>query len=311
MIETLSESFTPQKRFKWYQTNQLLQSVGRSASTLNLEATDLVYIGGVAQFYRCYDALGSVSVPTFRGTHDLDVLSFVPGTIQRIVDFMAGKPESGIAGYSIYWSSSVKDKKSLRIQYAQSNDPQLTSQQPYFEVDVYEATNGGGIHYNNRVMTRQRIIMDAPEVLGLPKHRGIVAVPSLRDSLLIKMDVIDFSESGLRCQDHFDILTILKVGDELGIRFEDLVHSVVDDCQMREAQVPRLHHDKSPKLHKHLIEGINRGLVNRMKELVNVLSSPYSSCAYALHHPLLPQAKRIEEVLGGVKKVASRAGVVV
>lgn len=216
-----------QERYEWYRINAFLLELGRAASELGLKAEDAVQIGGTANFYRAYQAFGSMAVPNFRGTHDMDVISFNQGSVQRILNRLNNDKNSYVVDYTVGRSSSLPDKKSIYVKFGERRDPALSTG---FEMDVYESRTGV-IKFNHRLMTKDRIILDPPESLELNtlnpgKSRGLVGVPSLRDAFIIKMDIVDYSRSGLRSKDRIDVLTTLAVCNALGHDFEGLIEAV-------------------------------------------------------------------------------------
>lgn len=216
-----------QERSEWYQVNSFLLELGQTESELDLNPEDIVHVGGTANFYRCYQAFGPKTVFHFRGTHDMDVVCFNQGSVQRTLDELKEKGQSVVADYSVRKSSSLPDKKSIYVKLNNKSNPGLSTG---FEIDVYES-GSGVIRFNDHLMTRGKIVLDPPEVLELKtnnprKTRGLVSVPSLRDAFIIKMDIVDYSRSGLRQKDELDILTTLSICKALGRDFEELLDAV-------------------------------------------------------------------------------------
>jgi len=116
------------------------------------------------------------------------------------------------------------------------------------------------------------------ETLNKHKTRGLVAVPSLRDAFVIKMDIMDFSVSGLRLKDCIDILTMLSVCKALNCDFDALLDAVVKTSP------------KEPALKKlNALESLFRD-PQRVVGKVN------------LENPLIPDSKLISNALEGVRK---------
>lgn len=216
-----------QERSEWYQINSFLLELGQTAEELGLSEKDAVQIGGTAIFYRAYQAFGPLAVANFRGTHDMDVISFNQGAMKRILDRLKSDGSSSVFDYSVGKSSSLPDKKSMYVNFGLNKNPGSSTG---FELDVYESSTGD-IRFNQRLMNSKRIILDPPESLSLqtlnPKRsRGLVGVPSLRDAFVIKMDVVDYSKSGLRPKDKHDILTTLAICGKSGYDFETLIDAM-------------------------------------------------------------------------------------
>src|SRR3989344_4354374 len=218
-----------QERFDWYKVNSLLLDIGNTAADLKMKPTDMVHLGGSAMFYRCYQAFGPKAVSHFRGTHDMDLLCFNRGAVQRVLDVLMTSEDSAVEQYSVGNSSSLPNKRSFYIELKRQNLPGSSTG---FEIDVYESEKNE-IIFNERVMKRNKLVLDPPEELKLPtlnpqKDRGLVTVPSLRDAFIVKMDIMDFSYSGLRLKDSIDILTTLSVCQALDCSFESLLSAIVE-----------------------------------------------------------------------------------
>lgn len=228
------EIFTIEDRSEWYQVNSFLLEMAQMAETLKLEPTSLIHLGGTANFYRMYQIAGSQTVTHFRGTHDMDLLSFYPGGIQRTLDALVAEhqmdPKGGlhrIKGYSKR-KSHLPDKWSYYLTLGYNDNPGASSG---FKIDVYEPS-GGSITFNQRELKSDKIVLDPPEELVLKslsgKTRGLVCVPSLRDYFIFKTDIVDFSKKGFRPKDKFDILTTVYVCQKLGIDFGYLVEGILE-----------------------------------------------------------------------------------
>src|SRR3990167_3311338 len=112
-----------QERFDWYKVNNLLLDMGNAAADLKMKPTDIVHLGGSAMFYRCYQAFGSKAVSHFRGTHDIDLLCFNRGAVQRVLDVLMAGEDSAVEKYSIGNSSSLPNKRSVYIELKNQNLP--------------------------------------------------------------------------------------------------------------------------------------------------------------------------------------------
>ncbi len=97
--EVTRSSFRIQERPDWYKINSFLVEVGEASTKLGLAKEDLVQIGGTSFFYHAYKAFGPQVVPNFRGTHDMDIVSFNLGTMQRVLDSLTADDKSQVVNY--------------------------------------------------------------------------------------------------------------------------------------------------------------------------------------------------------------------
>lgn len=250
-----------QEKFEWYQINAFLQNMGQVAAELNVPNEALIHIGGTANFYRLHQAFGPVSIFHFRGTHDMDAISFRRGTLQQILERM--KQDGAIASHSMRNAASLPDKKCVYVEFSSSNYPGLSNG---FEVDLYESESSE-LRFNNRKMKRDRIIFDKPERLILPNHQGLAVVPSLRDNFLIKMDIVDYSRMGLRPKDQFDILVMLRICTVLKVDFKVLSEALLDDFRR---------------------EGSRRSLKMKLTQLRKLFTNPPKFPNLPVDYPFFP-----------------------
>lgn len=268
-----------QERFDWYKVNNLLLDMGRTSAVLGMEPQDLVHMGGSATFYRLYQAFGPMVVSHFRGTHDIDIMSFSRGAVQRVLDVMKADEKFPIKSYTVGHAFNLPNKRSIYIDLGQN----LPGSSTGFEIDIYEPERDA-ITFNHRVMSRNQIILDPPEQLKLstlnPRaDRGLVSVPSLRDSFVIKMDIMDYSLSGLRLKDRIDVLATLSVCKAIGYDFRELLDAVVDTSPVEPA-------------------------LRRLLELEKLFSNPVRAVGKVnLDNPLIPSEEVIGQALADVKKV--------
>lgn len=307
MIEHVAENetrFKPQNRFEWYQMRSLLREVGTTVRELGIPPETIVHIGGSAQFHRCCQVFSNLAIPHFRGTHDIDVLCFSRGAMQRVLDFMCTRKNSLIEGYSFNNSTSLPDKKSLLVDLKKGMDPSLPTK---VELDVFEPSNGNGIRYNGRVLHKDRIILDPPEILDLPNGQSAVAVPSLRDYFVFKMDVCDFSQSGLRPKDTHDIFVMLRMVHDLGVDFKTLCYALVEDCREQEKKIVGL---KELSLGQQMsrMGSFYRSLQNKFRGLENIFErSPFMS-QNAESSPIFPETHHVRNALDSVRRVKRESG---
>lgn len=291
------EMFKFDERLEWYQINNLLINLARTASSLSIEPGDMVHLGGTANFYRLFKVFGPRAVQHFRGTHDMDVISFQQGTVQRVLDRLVEEYKKEeerftppinsarirtqrVMGYSLRKSLSLPDKKSLYVSLDYRDIPGLSSG---YKIDIYESSTRR-IRFNNREFTRDKIVFDPPETLQLStfafapgKDKVLVSVPSLRDYFTIKTDIIDFSQSGLRIKDRFDILTLLRICEERDVNFSSLIASLL------EANSPA-------------------SATSKLKSLERLFQSPFTSFqSIPPDYPFFPSRKQIDHALSVVR----------
>lgn len=275
--EVTRHPFKLQERYDWYKVNSLLIEMERVGVELGLRPEDLVHIGGTAVFYHAYHAFGPKALPNFRGTHDMDIISFSQGSLQRVLDRIMKDSNSLVREYHIS-RSHLPGKRTIHVTLDKSNDPGGLSA---FDIDYYEFT-GRTVTFNDRQITKTRIVLDPPERLELQtlnpqRDRGLVAVPSLRDSFIIKMDIVDYSRLGLRSKDKLDVLTIFAICKTLGHDYNYLLEA--------------------------LVQTSSKDSVNlKLTELEKLFTTPRREIAImGSSNPLLPTQEQITQALNSVK----------
>src|SRR3989344_8369880 len=224
--EVTRHVFNPQERPEWYRVNLFLMDFGSTAENLGLRPEDLVQIGGTAIFFYAYKAFGSKAVVNFRGTHDMDLISFHSGSAQRVLDAMVSDQNSFVVKYGIE-NSFIPNKRKISVFLDNKTNPGVPTG---FGIDYWEVDREQ-LRFNDRIMTKDKLVLDPPVLLQLltlnpNKTRGLVSVTSLRDSFIIKMDVMDYSRHGLRSKDKMDILAMLPICDAIGYDFQFLVEAL-------------------------------------------------------------------------------------
>ena len=224
--EVTRHVFNPQERPEWYRVNLFLMDFGSTAEKLGLKPEDLVQIGGTAIFFHAYKAFGPKAVANFRGTHDMDLISFQRGSAQRVLDAMAADQNSFVVNYN-FESSFIPNKRKISVFLDNKTNPGVSTG---LGIDYWEADKGQ-LRFNDRFMTKDKLVLDPPVQLELPtlnpsRTRGLVSVTSLRDSFIIKMDVMDYSKLGLRSKDKMDMLAMLPICDAIGYDFVFLIDAL-------------------------------------------------------------------------------------
>lgn len=291
-------SFEPQARLEWYHMVSFLKSLGQTAVRLELSPSDLIHIGGNAQFYHLLEAVGSAAFFHFRGTHDVDLLSFKQGVTKQLLDTMATRSIGDVSDYEIRRSPNLPDKKSGIVSLSPCNDPALPTR---IAIDVFEPSDKL-IHYNRRILSKDRLIFDPPRRLDLPWTYGTVNTPSTRDIFIMKMDVIDFSQSGLRAKDMLDILSIFRVCEVWGFKTDYLLDALIEDaetCRRKIRDRKDIHRRQQNKMEGELDDSTIRKFIC----LEKVLTIPPCIRNYIpTTYPLLPSQGTITESFKSVNR---------
>lgn len=216
-----------QERFEWFNVNNFLHILAQVAEGLELRPEDMVHIGGISLFYRCYEAFSSSAVMYFRGTRDMDIISFRQGSVKQLLDTVVNTPVYQVSYYEEFRDSqSLPDKKSVTLELEDD-----IKRKRKFGIDLYESASSK-IRFNDRVLLENKVILDPPERLSFPRYKGLVSVPSLRDAFIIKMDIIDCSQTGLRPKDQLDVLTTLKIIQVTGKSFDELLVALTKTSEL-------------------------------------------------------------------------------
>src|SRR3989304_9849006 len=118
--EVTRQPFIPQERSEWYKVGSLLGEIEGAAQELGLKPEEMVHIGGISIFYHAYRAIGPKALVNFRGTHDMDIITFRKGAMQRILDRLKKDPDSQVEEYHLS-RSHLPDKRTLHITFKDSN----------------------------------------------------------------------------------------------------------------------------------------------------------------------------------------------
>lgn len=219
---------------EWPQMANVISYLDYGRETSGLEPMDMVHIGGTALWYRLKAAFGSEV--QFRGTHDVDVITWIPGHAQRICQAVVSLTNDYFTGaYELNKSSSIADKLVAIIHTTPSI---LAGQKNEIPLDMYFSDNPAKtVAFNNRRFTQidpetklPKIVIDTPEIiLTQYDYANQVAVPSLRDHIILKLDILDSSRSGLREKDIYDIFAIIKLLEYQGVDIERFSRSLITD----------------------------------------------------------------------------------
>ncbi len=267
--------FHAQNRFEWYQINEFLKEFSQTAQQLALEPKDVVHIGGTANFFRLCEVFGSKAIFRFRGTHDMDIVSFSQGSVRRVLESLSNNPNGIVEQFMLRRSLGLRDKKSVSIQFKKGMDPALSN---LFDMDVYES-DSGNVSFNDRILTSEKVILDPVEQVPLPAYRGLVGAPSLRDSFAFKTEILDYSKVGLRPKDEIDIMTSLRIAEEKDIPFSEIIEAIAASSMNRRSFQTKL-------------SSIGRLITKPRPELEKILNA----------YPFLPSKSAREDVLHAISQ---------
>lgn len=207
------------ERLSWYQVGDFLGNMAKAQAELGVY--QIINIGGNAVYYWLLSTMGPSAITNFRGTEDLDMISFSQGKFRNVLGIM--QDNGCIKGWSRRPSFGFTDKQTYEIGLNELNGAGLPGK---LKVDMYSA-KFGNVHFNGRILKLDRIILEPPVQLT-ENIEGVVMVPSLLDLFLFKTDVILGSNSGLRDKDMADVLAILFMGSQTGNGIDKFVGSMVD-----------------------------------------------------------------------------------
>lgn len=221
-----ASSVESKTRLPWFRIDRFLTEMGEVAQEAGLEDTDLVHMGGNGVYNWMLYILGEEATTHFRGTYDVDLVTFNPGRVNYLLDLMQDR--GNIQSWKKHPAYGFLDKDCYTVNWEVSNGSGTPES---LVLDVYAPrSTEGEIHFNDRTLRPGELILDPPVRLWeLEKDRGMVVVPSLRDLFLLKMDIVLSSRSGLREKDETDVIMLVAMTEKTGVGFEDLLRSLVTD----------------------------------------------------------------------------------
>ncbi len=249
MFRETGRRFWRQPRMDWWKMCDFVFKLGKTSQ--NEGSNDLMHIGGIAVFLRGLLAFGNQAVSHFRGTEDMDLVSFRPGALEDALTEMKAKKE--ILGWRKQTSRQFPDKESVVVDMPKGNDPAGLSQIP---IDLYQShkPHSTAVRFNERTFQSDQVISDLPEVVpGLVKF-GQFVTPSVRDLFRLKLEPVDTTNAQkLREKDKMDVLWLAssmlsKKGGEN--EFHDtLVHVQLDSVQNRGKKSARMKFDQLEEIY--------------------------------------------------------------
>lgn len=223
--ETRAESFQP--LMEWYFVRQTALDLVRIGQEAGIESKKLVFIGGMACFFHLESAFGKKQLVCWRGTKDIDFLVLGLGGAQRLIKQVKDTPT--FDGWRIQ-KSHLPNKWSFQL-FVSGGGGYLPEEKRWVDIDLYGQTETGGIVLNKRILKTDQLIYDPPQELNVGGRR--LVVPSLRDTLIFKLDVLSYSPH-LRRKDQFDVLGCLAVAEAENVPLNTLIRQVVDKINTRE-----------------------------------------------------------------------------
>lgn len=225
------QELTLQPRFEWYGVHKVALGLVEVANQTGLKPENLVFIGGMACFFHLESVFGKSETMSWRGTQDVDLVVFGMGNVLR---FMKGIKTSTILKEAVHSSSHLPDKWSCRVKNPVGQD-YLPEEKRWTDIDLYGQVRREGISLNQRTLRPEQIIYDPPICLETGGRR-VVHVPSLRDTLTLKLDVLFYSPH-LRPKDQFDVLGCLAKAETKGIALETITREAFAKIFTREQAI--------------------------------------------------------------------------
>lgn len=142
------------ERLPWYQVGDFLDNMAKAQEELGVY--QIINIGGNAVYYWLLSTMGPSTITNFRGTEDLDMVSFSQGKFRNVLGMMQDKDY--IKGWNRRPSYGFTDKQTYEIGLNELNGAGLPSK---LKVDMYSA-KFGKVHFNGRILRPDRIILEPP-----------------------------------------------------------------------------------------------------------------------------------------------------
>jgi len=221
-----------QPRMEWNLVLKLAKNISKETGDAGIDPHQVVFVGGFATFLHSKQELGNRVVNFWRGTHDVDIVITDRGGTGKI---LAGLQKAGQYQFVDSAPSHFVNKQTWSLQ----NKPQgfLSEEARITDVDVYFLNKqSGNVIFNDRQISPYpaKFITEPVKMnsfsYGLNKAQ--VAIPSIVDCLIMKLDIIKFSDK-LREKDKNDILSLLMVAERKGINETDLLRKTLDNVNGR------------------------------------------------------------------------------
>ncbi|HJX01960.1 MAG TPA: hypothetical protein VJ348_02150 [Candidatus Humimicrobiaceae bacterium] len=221
-----------QPRMQWNLVQAVAKNISQEAEKAEIDPHNLVFVGGFAVFLHAKEALGNKAVNLWRGTHDIDIVVTERGGIGKI---LSGIQKSDKYEYIDPVQSHFNDKQTWKIQ----NKPHgyLADPDRSCDVDIYFLNKESrSVDFNNRkispypdnFITEPVVLKNITE--GFTKSKTLIAVPSILDCLIMKLDVAG-SSGKLRSKDENDILSLFMVAEKQGINESYIIQRAINNIE--------------------------------------------------------------------------------
>lgn len=217
---------------EWYMVHDTAVNLVRSAEQGGIEPQHLVFIGGFAAYFHLRSVLGRQTMFKWRGTHDLDTVIFKKDGAARLI---GAARQIGAFKEVTYKKSHLPDKASSTVMTLKGRG-YLSPEKRHVEVDLYILNpRTGTVQINNRHLRPHPAQFITEQVQTLPireedKRKGLpelrVTVPSLVDTIILKLDIIQYSP-GFRDKDDSDVLGLLRVAELKGVEARDVLREAL------------------------------------------------------------------------------------
>ena len=216
-----------QPMMQWNLVLKLTQDIADQASLSGVKAQNLVFLGGIAIYLHSRKALGDKVVNRWRGTHDIDLVVTEKGGAGKI---LSGIQKSHNYEYIEPLRSHFPDKQTWEIK--SQGKGYLNDKERTIDIDVYLTNSATGYtNLNGRQIGAypDKFISQPVETIttGAKYKTAEVAVPSLLDCLIMKLDVAA-TDGKLRNKDRSDILCLLMINEKQGGDGQQFINQAID-----------------------------------------------------------------------------------
>jgi hypothetical protein len=232
MVENLTSCSNEiiQPRLRWNMVFGVAKDITLEAEKAEIDPHQLVFVGGIATFLHAKEVLGDKAVNLWRGTVDVDVVVTEKGGIGKI---LAGLQKSDKYEFIEPVPSHFMDKQTWKVQ--SKSHGFLAEPDRATDVDIYFLNKDSkNVEFNERkispypdnFITEQVVLKKITK--DFTKAESLVAIPSLLDCLIMKLDVAGKSGK-LRGKDENDVLTLLMVAEKQGIKEFFLIKRAIEN----------------------------------------------------------------------------------
>lgn len=221
-----------QPRMRWNMVFKVAKDISLEAEKAEIDPHQLVFVGGIATFLHAKEVLGNKTINLWRGTDDVDIVVTERGGIGKI---LAGLQKSDKYEFIDPVPSHFIDKQTWKVQskpHGYLAEPSRST-----DVDIYFLNKESkivdfNIHkispYPDNFITEPIVLRNIAE--GFTDDKSLVAIPSLLDCLIMKLDVAGTSGK-LRGKDENDVLSLLMVAEKQGINESFLIKRAINNIE--------------------------------------------------------------------------------